>query len=158
MFDTLRPDLIDVRSEANPTGENIAVGQERGEGGVSTGSTKRRTTSGKEVQEVRAAARAAMENGAISSPGHSREKEVLPETSKGSQRGNADGQDGKRLLPRDELIAYLQRGLLWQEAVQHASGNVSFLIDNPRSFGMAHGDFFPRNPRSKKIALRNSDY
>jgi hypothetical protein len=120
----LRPDLIDVRSEANPTGENIVVGQERGEGGMAAGSTKRRTTSGKEVQEVRAAARAAMENG-TSSPGHSvKERETLRETSKGSQMGNGEGQGGQWQLPRDELIAYLQRGLLWQEAVQHASNNV----------------------------------
>lgn len=66
-----------------------------------------------------------MENGTSSSPGPPvKEKETLRETSKGPQRGNGEEQGGQWQLPRDELIAYLQRGLLWQEAVQHASNNV----------------------------------
>ena len=121
----LRPDLIDIRLEANPTGENIASGPETNESVPSAGSLKRRTTSGKEIQEVRAAARAAMENGTNSSPGHlDKENDLLPETSKTPQGGNAESHGGQRQLPRDELIAYLQRGLLWQEAVQHANSKV----------------------------------
>lgn len=66
-----------------------------------------------------------MENGTSSSPGHfDKDNDLLPETSKAPQRGNVEGHGGQRQLARDELIAYLQRGLLWQEAVQHANSKV----------------------------------
>lgn len=124
LFGILRPDLVDVRSEANPTGENMAIITENGNTSETAppGSTRRRTTSGKDLQEVRAAAKVAIENNSSMSP--SKEKEMAREMSQDGQKGRVDGDAARRLLPRDELIAYLQRGLLWQEAVQHANDDV----------------------------------
>lgn len=124
LFGILRPDLVDVRYEANPTGENMAIITENGNTSETAlpGSTRRRTTSGKDLQEVRAAAKVAMENNLSMSP--SKEREMARETSQDGQKGRTDGNTARRLLPRDELVAYLQRGLLWQEAVQHANDDV----------------------------------
>lgn len=88
-------------------------------------SSRKRTTSGKDLQEIRAAAKAAVHNSGSSTPALSgRENEAMGEQSEdGTREGNNAGT--QKFIPRDELIAYLQRGLLWQEAVHHANEGVS---------------------------------
>ncbi|KAJ9108761.1 hypothetical protein QFC21_000081 [Naganishia friedmannii] len=124
-FDTLRPDVVNIGSASRILGDNAL--RSRDNAGTETpvpSSSRKRTTSGKDLQEIRAAAKAAVHNSGSSTPALSgKDKDTMEDQSEdGTREGNNAGL--QKFLPRDELIAYLQRGLLWQEAVHHANEEV----------------------------------
>jgi hypothetical protein len=126
LFDTLRPDVANVGSTPRAVGDNASRPSDRaGSETPVPSSSRKRTTSGKDLQEIRAAARSAVHTSGSSTPALSgKENDALENQSEdGTREGNDAGT--QKFMPRDELIAYLQRGLLWQEAVHHANEDVS---------------------------------